>query len=89
MLKKKNVSFEDRLDKAHTAAAKAVSVVETIALDLEIAVADKQALVQEIDVETTRLYNAIDTLTDLRYEALVAIDTNTVKADNIRALVSA
>jgi hypothetical protein len=83
------LSFEDRLCAAHAQADAAVSVVETIATDLEQAAAEKRAVVIDIDTETDRLYALLDHLSVLRSEALEYEAKNLAKADKIRALVSA
>lgn len=82
-------SFEDRLNAAHAQADAAVSVVETIATDLELAAADKRAIVSDIDVETQRLVALLDHLSVLRSEAVEFEAKNLAKADKIRSLVSA
>lgn len=89
MLKKKSPSFEERLSAAHATADAAVSVVETIASDLEQAAADKRAIISDIDAETERLYGLLDHLSVLRSEAVEFEARNLAKADKIRALVSA
>jgi hypothetical protein len=87
--KKPEPSFEDRLNSAHAQADAAVSVVETIALDLEQAATSKRELVIDIDGETARLVALLDHLSVLRSEALEFEAKNLAKADKIRSLVSA
>lgn len=82
-------SFEERLSAAHATADAAVSVVETIASDLETAAAEKRSVIEDIDAETSRLYGLLDHLSVLRSEAVEYEAKNLAKADKIRSLVSA
>lgn len=82
-------SFEARLNAAHATAAAATSVVDKIADDLETAAAEKRGVVHDIDGQIAELSATIDHLYELRDEALVFEDVHLVKAEKIRALVSA
>jgi hypothetical protein len=82
-------SFEERLGAAHATADAAVSIVETIAVDLEQAASDKRAIVADIDAEVDKLYATIDSLCVLREEAEESEAENLAKANNIRSLLSA
>lgn len=81
------VSFEERLNAAQSTADAAVSVVETIARDLETAADEKSLLIIEIGEEIERLDGLIDQLETLRAEAVVAEADSLAKASNIRTLI--
>lgn len=89
MLKKKSPSLEERLNAAHATAEAAVSVVSSIADDLEQAVVEKKGIISDIDFEADRLYATLDNLAKLRAEAVEAKAATLTKVNKFRALVSA
>lgn len=88
-MRKKTLTYEERLNGALAEAAAAESVVTTIAEDLEKAASDKQAIATEIAYEIDRLNEQVDRLAELRDETERYVRASLSKATKIRALVSA
>lgn len=79
-------TFEERLGGAYATADAAISVVETIADELEDAAVEHRAVITEIDEEVERLHALLDDLDALRAEASIAEAKSLATATNIRAL---
>jgi hypothetical protein len=82
------VTFEDRLNEAHAAAAAATSVFESVIADLEQAAQTKHSIATDLGNEIDRLRRTIEFYEQLSDEAHDAAADHLTKAQNIRALIA-